>query len=109
MPDPQGLITPETALTLSEAAKLFGGKRPSRMTVWRWCRHGLRGVRLAYIRRGRAILTSRAAVLRFTRDLAEADQADDEPPPRRRPRLKAERSEAKPRATADAASSEWGW
>lgn len=63
-------------LTLAEAAALLpgqNGKRPSISTLWRWCRHGLNGVRLEYVRCGRKMLTSRQALCRFFRRLADAD------------------------------------
>ncbi len=69
----------ETVLTLPEAAAAIptqNGKRPSVSTIWRWCRKGLRGTRLEYLRCGRRILTSREALDRFFVALAELDQDD---------------------------------
>jgi hypothetical protein len=40
--------------------------------MWRYCRRGVRGIRLEHIWSGRAILTSREAVLRFIRATNEA-------------------------------------
>lgn len=61
-------IENETLLTLTEATKVLprlNGRRPAISTLWRWCRKGLRGVRLEYIRIGRNIATSREALSRF--------------------------------------------
>lgn len=66
----------ETVLTLPEAAAAIptqNGKRPSVSTIWRWCRKGLRGIRLEYLRCGRRILTSREALDRFFTALAVLD------------------------------------
>lgn len=70
-------IHTETIVSLTEATKILprvNGKRPSISTLWRWCRKGLRGVRLEYIRVGRNIATSREALNRFFTALAEADE-----------------------------------
>jgi len=67
----------EQLITLTEAAKLLprvNGKKPAVCTLWRWCRKGLRGQFLAYVRVGRRICTSRQAMLRFFTDLAEIDE-----------------------------------
>jgi hypothetical protein len=50
------------------------GKKVSICTLWRWCRRGLRGVFLEYVRVGRKICTTRQALLRFFTDLAEIDE-----------------------------------
>lgn len=71
-------IENETLLSLTEATKVLprvNGKRPAISTLWRWCRKGLRGVHLEYLRVGRSIATSREALNRFFIALAEADQA----------------------------------
>ena len=79
-------IETETVVSLTEATKVLpkvNGKRPSISTLWRWCRKGLRGVHLEYIRVGRNIATSREALNRFFTALAEADAPlDNEPTPR---------------------------
>ena len=67
----------ETLLTLTEAAKVLprvNGRKPAVSTLWRWCRRGLRGVRLDYLRIGRNIVTSPQALHRFFTALAEADE-----------------------------------
>lgn len=69
-------IENETIVSLTEATKTLprvNGKRPAISTLWRWCRKGLRGVRLEYIRVGRNIATSREALSRFFAALADAD------------------------------------
>ncbi|MBL7133073.1 MAG: hypothetical protein ISS78_03160 [Phycisphaerae bacterium] len=47
--------TDEELITLTEAAKCVpkvDGKKPAVCTLWRWCRIGLRGVLLEYVRVG---------------------------------------------------------
>ncbi|WP_428937796.1 DUF1580 domain-containing protein [Fontivita pretiosa] len=80
-------IETETVLTLAEATRLVprcNGRRPSIPTLWRWCRRGIKGVRLEYIRVGRNIATSKQAISRFFQTLAAADKpmVGDEPTPR---------------------------
>jgi len=78
----------EDVMSLTEATKVLpkvNGKRPAISTLWRWCRRGLRGVHLEYIRVGRNIATSRQALNRFFTALAEADEPlEAAPAPRRR-------------------------
>jgi hypothetical protein len=67
----------EELITLTEAAKHLpkvDGKKVSICTLWRWCRVGLRGMFLEYVRVGRKICTTREALLRFFSDLAEIDE-----------------------------------
>ena len=76
-------IEKETVVSLTEATKILpkvNGKRPSISTMWRWCRKGLRGVHLEYIRVGRNIATSREALNRFFTALAAADEPVGDPP-----------------------------
>jgi len=76
-------IENETIVSLTEATKILprvNGKRPAISTLWRWCRKGLRGVHLEYIRVGRNIATSREALNRFFSALADADQPLAQPP-----------------------------
>lgn len=76
----------EMVVSLTEATKILpkvNGKRPAISTLWRWCRKGLNGVHLEYIRLGRNIATSREALCRFFAALAQADRplASDRPAP----------------------------
>ena len=67
----------EELITLGEAAKLLpkvNGKKPAICTLWRWCRKGLRGVFLEYVRVGRKICTTSQAMHRFFTDLADIDE-----------------------------------
>jgi len=69
--------TDEELITLTEAAKCLpkvNGKKPAVCTLWRWCRKGLRGIFLEYVRVGRKICTTREALLRFFTDLAKLDE-----------------------------------
>lgn len=70
-------INNENIVSLTEATKILptlNGRRPAISTLWRWCRRGLRGVQLEYIRVGRNIATSREALNRFFERLAIADE-----------------------------------
>jgi hypothetical protein len=76
-------IATESIVSLTEATKILpavNGRRPSISTLWRWCRKGLRGVHLEYIRMGRNIATSREALNRFFMALAHADSAGQTQP-----------------------------
>jgi hypothetical protein len=67
----------EELLTLTQAAKCLpriDGRKVSVCTLWRWCRKGLRGVFLRYVRVGRRVCTTQAALLQFFTALAELDQ-----------------------------------
>ena len=71
----------EELFTLTQATKVMprvGGRRPAVSTLWRWCRKGIKGVHLEYLRVGRNIVTSREALLRFFAALADADEQLDE-------------------------------
>ena len=66
----------EELITLTEAAKHLpkvDGKKVAVCTLWRWCRVGLSGMFLEYVRVGRKICTTREAMLRFFSDLADLD------------------------------------
>lgn len=67
----------EELLGLNEARRFMpriGGKHPSLPTVWRWCRIGIRGVKLEYVRVGKHLATSKEAVSRFFNALAASDR-----------------------------------
>lgn len=69
-------IRSEKPLSLKEAAKSLppiDGKRPHISTIWRWCRKGVRGVTLEYVRVGNRVCTSSGALARFVNKLAAAD------------------------------------
>ncbi len=95
-------LSNEQALSLSEAAAALpkvDGKRPHISTLWRWCREGLRGVSLDYVRIGHRIVTSREALSRFANALADVDKTQplprrSNPTPSRRPRSAAARQRA---------------
>jgi hypothetical protein len=76
-------IEKEDVLSLTEATKVLprvNGKRPAICTLWRWCRKGLRGIHLDYIRIGRGIATSRQALNRFFNELSAKDEPLVTPP-----------------------------
>ena len=67
----------EELLSLTDAAKALptiDGRRPHVSTIWRWCRRGVRGVRLEYVRLGHRVCTTREALGRFAQRLADADE-----------------------------------
>ena len=66
----------ETLLSLADATKalpLIDGRRPHVSTIWRWCRKGIRGVQLEYLRLGNRVVTTQEALARFAQRLADAD------------------------------------
>jgi hypothetical protein len=86
-------------LTLPQAAAHLGhgGKKPSTVTLWRWCRRGCRGVTLAYSRFGREIRVTPEALAAFGAAMAAADPELPTPPPAAAPvspRPKPTRTEA---------------
>jgi len=98
-------ITNETIVSLTEATKILpkvNGRRPAITTLWRWCRKGLRGVSLEYIRIGRNIATSREALNRFFVALAEQDERPAETPQRRQPQPLVTTSRDRQRSLAEA-------
>ena len=102
-------LSQEELLSLSEASAALpriDGRRPHVSTVWRWCRKGVRGVRLEYVRLGHRICTSREALNRFANTLARTDStvsgsADSESPACSTPARQKNRA----RAIADAEAS----
>lgn len=71
-------ICNEQLLSLSDASRALppiDGKRPHVSTIWRWCKRGIRGVRLEYVRLGHRICTSKEALGRFAQRLADEDQS----------------------------------
>jgi len=93
-------------ITLAEASRRLpriDGRKIAVATIWRWCRRGLRGVRLEYVRLGRKICTSHEALVRFFSALTSLDEQTAQlhrPPlhPKRRPITSKQRL----RAVADA-------
>ena len=67
-------------LTLSEAAQRLPRVHHKRIhvsTLWRWCRKGLRGIRLEYVKVGRKIMVTPQGLERFFNALAQADTQQD--------------------------------
>lgn len=102
----------EKLLSLSDACRslpTIGGKRPHTSTLWRWCRKGVRGVHLEYLRLGNRICTSLEALNRFGQELAQADTAPGQKatskPGRPRRRSENERDAAIAKANAELESS----
>jgi len=66
----------EHYITLNDATQFFpsvNGKLPHVTSIWRWCRFGLRGTKLAYTRAGNRICTTKAAVEQFLAALNDKD------------------------------------
>jgi len=60
------LLADEDPITLTEAVRRLpkiGGRKICSGTVWQWCRNGLRGVELGYVRVARKICTVQQAVV----------------------------------------------
>ena len=76
-------IQRENVVSLTEAAKFDflpkrrRGKRISPSTLYRWSKHGIRGVRLEVIRAGGTLCTSACALQRFFEQLSRVQS--DEP------------------------------
>ncbi len=92
----------EELKTLAEASRELpraGNRKIHVSTLWRWCRGGIRGVRLEYVRLGSRIFTSKDALGRFANRLAELDAEDTPqsvaPPPRPRTNAHREREVAR--------------
>ena len=75
--NPASPFANEQLLTFSQAVERLpeiNGRRRAPSTLYRWCRHGINGVRLDYVRIGRTMATSQEAIERFLTDLTEADE-----------------------------------
>lgn len=74
------MLFDEEPLTLTEATKALpslNGRRLHVSTLWRWARKGVHGVQLETRRIGVRIVTSREALERFTKTLAELPERRD--------------------------------
>ena len=63
------MLTTERMLTFGELAKelpTFGGRKVHVSTIHRWCRKGVKGVRLEFRMLGGRMVTSMEAVDRFS-------------------------------------------
>jgi excisionase family DNA binding protein len=96
----------EPLVTLTEASHWLpriDGRKIAVATLWRWCRKGLRGVRLEYVRVGRRICTTHGALLHFFHALSSLDEQTTQPRlPSSRPKRNAITSRQRLRALADA-------
>ena len=104
-------LTKEQLFTLTQATKYLpsiNGKRIAISTLWRWCRKGLRGVHLDYVRIGRRIFTSPDALSQFANALAKVDMQEHDSTERAISwgRPKRPRSEAQRRKDIEAAERE---
>ena len=78
--------TPTTLMTLREAAKqvCIPGITLTHEQLWKWCKYGIRGVRLRHGRIGRVYATTEVYILEFTAALAEA-YAEPKQKPQQKP------------------------
>lgn len=99
----------DTLMTLSQAARTLP-HRPAASTLWRWCRKGIRGIRLEYLRLGGRIFVEEEALRRFGLALAQAydDDATQFQAPPVAPRGPGRRSEAEREKAAAAAVASLG-
>ena len=70
------MLFDESLLTFSQAAAALpaiGGKRPHASSLWRWSKKGVQGIRLECRQIGGRLVTSREALDRFTKALAERE------------------------------------
>lgn len=77
------MIDHEPLIPLGKAAKFapnHDGRPASYATLHRWCTRGIRGVRLECLKAGKTWCTSREALTRFFRALAEAELPGAIPP-----------------------------
>ena len=102
-------MVPSDLFTLAEAAQQLprvNGKRIHVSTLWRWCRRGIKGVRLEYVRVGRAIMVTHATLDRFFTELAKLDDQQsylpDVAPSRRKRRPPSESHRQQSRQEAEA-------
>jgi Protein of unknown function (DUF1580) len=74
----------EAKITFQDARKLCPGQ-PSIVSLWRWSRKGVKGVRLEYQRVGRKMFTTAEALARFFAALTALDVPIEQKPaaPRR--------------------------
>lgn len=93
------MLHDEHVMTFTEAAKTLpkiNGRTPHCSTIWRWARRGLGGVHLETRKIGGRFVTSKEALERFTKQLAEMPIATIQttpapPPPVPRKRTPAQR------------------
>ncbi len=96
-------LTADNPISLTAAARnlpKIDGKRPHTSTIWRWCRRGIRGVRLEYAKVGGRIVTTSRCLNEFAARLAAADDpptrpAFPAPTPRKRTEAQRQRDIAK--------------
>ena len=82
--------------TIEEVTRLRDGRRLAKSTIWRWCKVGVKGVKLEVTYCGGQRLTSKQALGRFFQRLADLRQSGDPAPVQtpRRGRTPAERRRA---------------
>lgn len=68
----------KTGAELITLASVAASMKKNRVTVWRWATTGVGGVRLATVRIGRRLYTSRNAIEAFRQQLPDAGSASEE-------------------------------
>lgn len=68
----------EKLVSFKEATSLIptaNGRRLNVSTVWRWAMKGVKGVKLEYVCYGRGMFTTKEALTRFAKNVAQAHVA----------------------------------
>lgn len=89
-------------LTLTDATKILPRKNGSRIhpsTLWRWCRLGCKGIRLQYVRVGRAVMVTESGLNQFFSSLAAVDFTQKSQP-EHRPTIRKRQQRSQYRQTA---------
>ena len=92
--------------TLTEAAHRLpriDGRRLHPSTLWRWCRKGIQGISLDYIRVGNKVMVSEEGLNRFFAKLSQADEeAMQQPAVKRNRRRRSRRTQSHQRSQDEA-------
>ena len=75
----------EKLLTMTDAAAIcppVNGKKRNHVTVWRWQKFGLDGVKLEHVRVGRNVCTTEGALSAFFHAVANASQVNQTAAPK---------------------------
>lgn len=74
----------EKLLTMAQAAAMcpsINGKRPHAISLWRWAKKGLKGVKLEHVRVGRYLCTTETALNEFFCESAKAPAVEQRSAP----------------------------
>ena len=88
------MLNDEHICTFAQATRVLpevNGRRPHPSTIWRWARKGVFGIKLETRRIGGRFVTSREALERFARRLAEVDAAERPEPTDQRSKARSDK------------------